>query len=117
MQHPTHIYKVTSRALFEDSRAAGRFLGMPVDHADGYLHFSTADQLRETLRLYFAGQADLVLFAVASADISGALRWEPSRGGQLFPHLFGDLPMRLVGNSATIAVAADGSVTLPEWVI
>ncbi|WP_421760955.1 DUF952 domain-containing protein [Devosia sp.] len=116
MQHPNNIYKVTTGAVFEASRAAGRFLGMPVDHADGYLHFSTADQLRETLRLYFAGEADLVLFAVASADVSGALRWEPSRGGQLFPHLFGDLPMGLVGNTATISVAADGSVTLPEWV-
>ena len=61
-------------------------------------------------------EADLVLFAVASADVANGLRWEPSRGGQLFPHLFGDLPMRLVGNTATIAVAADGSVTLPEWV-
>lgn len=116
MQHPTHIYKVTSRAVFEASRAAGRFLGMPVDHADGYLHFSTADQLRETLRLYFAGEADLVLFAVARSSFSEALRWEPSRGGQLFPHLFGELPMSLVGNTATIEVAADGSVTLPEWV-
>ena len=89
---------------------------MPVDHADGYLHFSTAEQLRETLRLYFSGAADLVLFAVASADVSSALRWEPSRGGQLFPHLFGELPMSLIGDTAAISVAADGSVTLPEWV-
>ena len=116
MRNPELIYKVTSREVFDASLAAGRFLGMPVDHADGYLHFSTAAQLRETLRLYFAGQSDLVLFEVKAPALGADLRWEPSRGGALFPHLFGDLPMSAVTNSAAISVAADGNVQLPDWV-
>lgn len=110
------IYKVCQRQLFEDSIAAGWFIGAPVDAADGYIHFSTADQLRETLRLYFAGQPDLMLFAVACAALGERLRWEPSRGGQLFPHLYGELAMSEIGDSAAISVAEDGAVELPEWV-
>lgn len=110
------IYKVCQRRLFEDSLAAGHFIGAPVDAADGYIHFSTAAQLRETLRLYFAGQPDLVLFAVACATMGERLRWEPSRGRQLFPHVHGELAMSEIGKSAAIAVAEDGTVVLPEWV-
>lgn len=110
------IYKVCQRQLFEASLAAGSFLGAPIDTADGYIHFSTAEQLRETLRLYFAGQSDLTLFAVPCAILGDRLVWEPSRGGALFPHLYGELPMSEIGDSAAIAVAADGTVNLPEWV-
>lgn len=110
------IYKVCTGEVYDASLAAGRFLGMPVDHKDGYLHFSTAAQLRETLRLYFAGQSDLALFSVATAPLGEALKWEPSRGGDLFPHLFADLPMTAIADQARIAVAADGTVDLPDWV-
>lgn len=110
------IYKVCQQSLFEASLAAGRFLGAPIDAADGYIHFSTAEQLRETLRLYFAGQSDLMLFAVPCARLGDRLVWEPSRGGALFPHVYGELPMAEIGDSAAIAVAADGAVNLPEWV-
>ncbi len=116
---PSHIetiYKVCSREVFAASVAAGRFLGAPIDLADGYLHFSTAAQLRETLRLYFAGEADLALFAVAAAPLGATLRWEASRGGELFPHLYAELPMAEIGETATSAVAADGAVELPGWV-
>jgi len=113
---PRFVYKIASRAVFDASRAAGRFTGMPVDHVDGYVHFSTAEQLAETLRLHFAGQGDLVLFAVPAAPLGEALRWEPSRGGQLFPHLYGDFPMHLVGEHMVFSVGADGSFTLPDWV-
>ena len=116
LRNPDFIYKVASAAAFGQSEAAGSFVGMPVDHADGYVHFSTAAQLRETLRLHFAGQADLVLFAVRARDVGAALRWEASRGGDLFPHVYGDVPMRAVAEHARIAVAADGAVDLPEWV-
>ncbi len=112
----THIYKIATRAAWDASLAAGSFVGMPIDHADGYVHFSTAAQLAETLRLHFAGQSELVVFAVPVAELGEALRWEPSRGGQLFPHLYGPLPMHLVAESIETAVAADGAVTLPEWV-
>jgi uncharacterized protein (DUF952 family) len=110
------IYKVCQNQLFEASVTAGRFLGAPIDTSDGYIHFSTAEQLRETLRLYFAGQSDLTLFAVPSATLGDRLVWEPSRGGALFPHVYGELPMSEIGDSAAIAVAADGTVNLPEWV-
>jgi uncharacterized protein (DUF952 family) len=113
---PRFVYKIASRHVYEASRAAGRFTGMPVDHADGYVHFSTAAQLAETLRRHFAGAGDLVLFAVPAAALGDALRWEPSRGGQLFPHLYGELPMHLVGEHMAVSVAADGTVALPDWV-
>lgn len=110
------IYKVCQQSLFEASLAAGRFLGAPIDTADGYIHFSTAGQLRETLRLYFAGHSDLTLFSVAVQTLGDRLVWEPSRGGALFPHVYGELPMREIAASAAIAVAKDGAVNLPEWV-
>ena len=116
MQTPQFIYKVASRAVFEASFAAGRFTGMPIDLSDGYIHFSTALQLAETLRLHFAGQGDLMLFAIRCADHAAGLRWEPSRGGALFPHLYRELPMSAMVQSAPLAVAADGAVALPDWV-
>jgi len=116
MRQPDRIYKIASRELYESSRAAGRFLGAPIDLADGYIHFSTAAQLAETLRLYFAGQSDLAIFAVACASLGTALRWEPSRGGALFPHLYGELPMSAALDTAFVSVTPDGAVTLPDWV-
>ena len=116
MRQPDRIYKIASRELYESSLAAGRFLGAPIDLADGYIHFSTAAQLAETLRLYFAGQSDLAIFAVASAPLGTALRWEPSRGGDLFPHLYGELPMAAARDTAFVLVTPDGAVTLPDWV-
>lgn len=110
------IYKIATAAAWEDFRASGRFPGMPVDIKDGYVHFSTAAQLGETLRLHFAGQGGLVVFAVRADALGDDLRWEPSRGGQLFPHLYGDLPFAAVGDHAAIEVGADGSVDLPGWV-
>lgn len=110
------IYKVCSREVFAESLQVGRFVGMPVDLADGYLHFSTAGQLRETLRRYFAGQGGLVLFGVAVAPLGNALKWEASRGGDLFPHLYGELAMRDIGQQAVISVAVDGDADLPDWV-
>ena len=110
------IYKVCQHQLFESSVSAGRFLGAPIDTSDGYIHFSTAEQLRDTLRLYFAGQSDLTLFSVRCATLDERLDWEPSRGGALFPHVYGELLMDEIADSAAIAVAEDGTVNLPEWV-
>jgi uncharacterized protein (DUF952 family) len=117
MSIPRLIYKIATQAAFAPARGTAAFAGMPVDAADGYMHFSTAAQLEETLRRHFAGQADLVLLAVRSADLGAGLVWEPSRGGALFPHLYGGgLPLSAVEWEAGISVAADGSVTLPEAV-
>jgi uncharacterized protein (DUF952 family) len=116
MQHPEFVYKVVSRAVYDASIAAGTFVGQPIDKADGYIHLSTATQLRETIRLYFAGLSDQVLFQLACAPFSDAMKWEASRNGELFPHLYAELPMSALGPIAAIDVAADGSVDLPDWV-
>ena len=90
---------------------------MPIDAADGYMHFSTAAQLPETLRLHFAGQDKLVLLAIRTSDLGASLQWEPSRKGELFPHLYGGpLPMPAVAWEAPLSVAADGFCMLPEAV-
>jgi uncharacterized protein (DUF952 family) len=86
------IYKIVPDRLWRDAVAKGSFGGSPVDLADGFIHFSTASQVRETAAKHFAGIPDLVIVAVSSADLGPQLRWEPSRGGDLFPHLYGDLP-------------------------
>lgn len=116
MPNPDFVYKIASHEAYRVFAKTGHFPGMPIDNKDGYVHFSTAAQLAETLRLHFAGQGNLVVFSVRTGDLGTALRWEPSRGGQLFPHLYGDLSISAVGQYATVSVDADGSVTLPEWV-
>ena len=116
MRNPELIYKIATRDVAAAAHAAGTFSGMPIDTTDGYLHFSTAAQLPDTLRLYFAGQRDVALMAVRTAEMGAALVWEPSRGGQLFPHLYGTFPMSAVAYEVAIDIAADGTFTLPEWV-
>jgi uncharacterized protein (DUF952 family) len=114
--NPDFVYKIASVAAWAAARIAGEVPRMPVDRKDGYIHFSTAAQLRETLRLHFAGQDELVLLAIRTADLGAGLRWELSRGGQLFPHHYGELGSGAVAATARIAVAEDGAVVLPEWV-
>lgn len=116
VRNPQFIYKIASAENFAAAQAAGTYTGMPIDAEDGFIHFSTAAQLAETLSLHFKGQAGLVLFQVRSADMGGKLVWEPSRGGQLFPHVYGSFPMSAVTWQGTVDVGADGSVTLPEEV-
>ncbi|CAN7153386.1 DUF952 domain-containing protein [Devosia sp. LjRoot16] len=116
MATPEFIYKVASREIYDASLAAGRFVGQPIDLKDGYIHFSSAPQLGETIRLYFAGLGDQVLFQVPAAPLGEALKWEASRDGDLFPHLFASLPMSAVSNMTRLDVPADGLVSLPDWV-
>lgn len=117
MQTPQFIYKIATAAALAAERPSGRFSGMPIDAADGYMHFSTASQLAETLRLHFKGQSDLVLLAVATAGVEPDLVWEPSRGGELFPHLYGGpLSLALVAWESRISVDAEGACVLPEAV-
>jgi uncharacterized protein (DUF952 family) len=87
----SRIYKILPRAEWEAALAAGRFAGSAVDLADGYIHFSTAAQAQETARRHFRGQGGLVVLEIEADDLGPALRWEPSRGGDLFPHLYGPL--------------------------
>lgn len=87
------IYKICSAAEWRSAEQAGSFTGSAVDLADGFIHFSTAKQVAETARRHFAGQRDLVLIGVHEERLGAALKWEPSRGGDLFPHLYGPLPL------------------------
>ncbi len=87
------IYKIVPQDLWRQAVEAGVFTGSPVDLEDGYIHFSTAAQAPETARRHFHGQAGLLLAACDAGALGGALRWEPSRGGDLFPHLYASLPI------------------------
>jgi uncharacterized protein (DUF952 family) len=90
------IYKICPASLWREAERAGVFLGAPVDRQDGYIHFSAADQVVETAAKHFAGMHDLVLVAVDAAALGPMLKWETSRGGALFPHLFGSMPLSSV---------------------
>lgn len=116
MRNPEFIYKIASAEIATAAQRSRIFTGMPIDEKDGYIHFSTAAQLSETLSLHFRGQGDLVLLAVRVLDVGAMLRWEPSRGGQLFPHVHGAFPASAVAWSAPIEVTADGTCVLPEAV-
>jgi uncharacterized protein (DUF952 family) len=117
MSTPELIYKIATQASYSPARKSGTYAGMPVDAADGYMHFSTAEQLVDTLRLHFAGQSELVLLAVQTSALGKDLIWEPSRGGALFPHLYGGpLKTSAVEWEAPLSVAPDGSCILPEAV-
>ena len=102
------IYKILPRADWAAARAAGRFEGSPVDRQDGFIHFSTAAQAAETAARHFAGQAELVVLEVEGDDLGPALRWEPSRGGALFPHLYAPLETRDVRAVTEAPLGADG---------
>ncbi len=110
---PARVYKICTAAQWREAQAAGAFRGADVDLRDGYIHFSTAAQLAETAARHFAGQTDLVLIAVDAAALGSALRWEPARGGDLFPHLYGALAMPAVRWSAPLPLDADGRHVLP----
>jgi uncharacterized protein (DUF952 family) len=110
----TTIYKIAPRTLWDKAEAEGRFSGAPVDHADGFIHFSTAMQVAETAARHFKGTDDLVLVAVDTAALGDQLRYEPSRGGQLFPHLYGVLALDAVQWVRPLPLGPDGAHQFPE---
>jgi uncharacterized protein (DUF952 family) len=101
------ILKIVSRAEWQDAERTGVFEGSAVDRRDGFIHFSTAAQVRETAARHFAGNADLLLVSAAAGMLT--VRWEPSRGGELFPHLYGPLPLSAVLSVAPLPLRADGT--------
>jgi uncharacterized protein (DUF952 family) len=102
------------RQEWEAARSSGVYAGSSQDAADGFIHFSTGDQLPESARRHRAGQPDLVLLAVEPALLGSALRWEVSRAGALFPHLYGMLPVAAVTWVRDLPLGADGLHTLPS---
>ncbi|MBB96572.1 MAG: hypothetical protein CML68_18485 [Rhodobacteraceae bacterium] len=102
------IYKIFRRPEWEALQDQGDTDGAPIDLADGYIHFSTAGQARETAAKHFAGQDDLVLAAVEADTLGDALKWEPSRGGALFPHLYRRLSLAEIAWSAPLSLGPEG---------
>jgi len=108
------VYKIVGMPAWRAAEAAGVYLGSADDARDGFIHLSTADQVAETLARHFAGDADLALVAFDEAALDGTLRYEPSRGGALFPHLYGMLDPALALWVRPIPLKADGSHALPD---
>jgi uncharacterized protein (DUF952 family) len=108
------VFKLVDRASWEAAAPSASFAGSAADARDGFIHFSTATQVRETAARHFAHQPDLLLVAVDAAALGEALRWEPSRGGALFPHLYGPLPFQAVRWVSPLALADAGSHVFPD---
>jgi len=107
------LYKIVPASLWRAAERDGVFRGSEVDLRDGFIHFSTAAQVVETAARHFAGQHDLLLVSVEGARLGGALKWEPSRGGALFPHLYGTLALTAVDKVAPLPLGADGRHRFP----
>jgi uncharacterized protein (DUF952 family) len=111
-KRPTIAYKVLTA---EQMRAleADAFQGAPIDLADGYIHLSTSEQLTETVDRHFAGQSDLWVAAIDLAALGDTIKWEESRGGALFPHIHGPMPLEVVIAYGPIERTEDGQIALP----
>ncbi len=107
------IYKICPAARWREAERQGVFRGSAVDLRDGFIHFSTAAQVIETAARHFAGQDDLLLIRVDAGRLGGAVKWEPSRGGALFPHLYGELALAAVGKVEPLPLGADGGHLFP----
>ncbi len=107
------IYKILPASLWDEAVRSGVFKGAGIDLADGYIHFSTADQMRETAAKHFAGQADLVLFAVDGDTLGPALKFELSRGGDLFPHLYAPLDVSDISWVKPLPLDGNGNHIFP----
>lgn len=111
---PAVAYKVLTAEQMAALLSDGMFAGAPVDLVDGYIHLSTAQQVDETVGKHFAGKTGLHIAAVDLASLGDAVRWEPSRGGQLFPHIYAELPLSAVRAHGPLARDADGRILLPD---
>ncbi len=108
------IFKILRAAEWGQAQQSGAFAGSEHDMRDGFIHFSTAAQARETARKHFAGETDLVLAAVDAVALGAALKWEPSRGGELFPHLYAALPLDRIVWTKPLSLGEDGAHLFPE---
>ncbi len=108
------VYKIMNKAQWADFEAKGLFAGASIDLTDGFIHLSTDSQMRETAEKYFAGQDDLMLVAAAGERLGDALKYEVSRGGDLFPHLYAPLALYMVLWAKPIPLDAEGKHVFPE---
>jgi len=108
------IYKISSASAWREAERQGVYRGSADDIRDGFIHFSLPSQLAETARKHFLGQTGLFLIEVDADALGEALRWEPSRGDELFPHLYGELDLGAVTNVLDLRTRSDGSHDIPE---
>jgi uncharacterized protein (DUF952 family) len=108
------IYKVCSASAWREAERQGVFRGSADDRRDGFIHFSTASQVAGTVTKHFAGQTGLFLIAIDADALGEALKWERSRGGELFPHLYGELDLGAVTEILDLRARSDGSHDIPE---
>ncbi|KIL96842.1 hypothetical protein CCC_01708 [Paramagnetospirillum magnetotacticum MS-1] len=113
MSTPTTIYHVCRRSEWQYAQTTGVYGGSSQDEADGFIHFSGPTQVKASVAKHRAGQDGLVIIAVATPSLGPALKWEVSRGGQLFPHLYGPLPLSAVIWAADLPLGPDGSHVFP----
>lgn len=104
---PRIVYKICRADEWRTAERSGVFAGSPDDRRDGFIHCSTAEQAVGTYEKYFAGEASLMLLAVDTAALGATLKWEVSRGGALFPHIYGDLPLAAVVWSRPLTSVSD----------
>ena len=116
LTNPQIVFKVAPRTLWEQACQEGVFCGSDVDRRDGFIHLSAPHQLVGTLTKHFAGQTDLLLISFNTEALGDALRWEPSRGGELFPHLYADLPTSAADKVHALSFDSAGAPILPESV-
>ncbi|MCZ4282210.1 DUF952 domain-containing protein [Kiloniella laminariae] len=109
------IYHVCKATEWKEANKAGVYPGSSQDQADGFIHFSSGKQLQVSVAKHRAGQDDLVLLEVDGALLGQKLIWEKSRGGQLFPHLYGELPLTAVRRNGAVRLGEDGKHLLPDW--
>lgn len=110
----TLIYKIIDETAWREAEAAGVFRGAAIDLSDGYIHFSTAEQARETAAKHFAGRDNLLLVAVDAGELGDALRYEVSRGGALFPHLYAELDLSTVVWVKPLPLGPGGAHIFPD---
>lgn len=113
-QNKSLIYKICSKQEWQTAIEQGRFTGSPVDIADGFIHFSAAAQVRETAAKHFKGQGDLLLIAVNEDQFGDELKWEVSRGGAKFPHLYGPLAVICASKIHELPIGVDGNHVFPN---
>jgi uncharacterized protein (DUF952 family) len=113
-QSMSTVYKIVSADLWQAAEKNGVFTGAGIDIGDGFIHLSTAVQARRTAELFFHGQDNLVLVAVDGDSLAEALKYEPSRDGDLFPHLYGPLPLTSVLSVRPLPLKPDGNHIFPE---
>ena len=107
------LYKIMSRQEWETAQAQGIYEGSEVDRRDGFIHLSAAHQVRATAQKHFSGQADLVLVSVREESVGLGLKWEASRGGDLFPHIYGPLQLDAIGDAVPLPLVS-GIHQFPE---